>query len=219
MKALIKENAIFFSCFLLFLVLATIGLFSLEQGDLIFYFSENRTPFWDSFFRLFTTFGEGLFFLAAALVMLFYKYRYALLFPILGLTVMLVSYISKAIFAHPRPLAYFRELGMADQLTFVANVDVHTGATSFPSGHTMAGFVLYCFLALVLPFKRGVAVLCFLFALGVGLSRIYLVQHFLKDVYLGSIMGVIIAVTWFLIQEKWQKPWLDRKINITKTIA
>ena len=35
--------------------------------------------------------------------------------------------------------------------------------------------------------------LCFLLALIVGISRIYLFQHFLKDVFFGGILGILVA--------------------------
>ncbi|MBK8704891.1 MAG: phosphatase PAP2 family protein [Saprospiraceae bacterium] len=50
-------------------------------------------------------------------------------------------------------------------------------------------------------------------ALLVGFSRIYLIQHFLKDVYLGAIMGVAIAVIWYWLAPKILKsPRLEQSL-------
>lgn len=218
MKRLLLDNRLFFFAFGLFLLVATIGLLVMAQGDMVLYFSDNRAPFWDVFFSWGTRLGEGGVIAFFVLILLFYKYRYAIVLLLLSLTVMIVSFISKSIFAHPRPLAYFRALGMEDQLILVENIRVNTGATSFPSGHTMAGFALYCFLALVIPNKKIAALACFLMALTVGVSRVYLVQHFLKDIYLGSLLGVALAVLWFLWQQQWRKPWLDRSLMSEKRV-
>ena len=64
----------------------------------------------------------------------------------------------------------------------------------------MSAFALYAFIAFCLPNKKLVSLILFLFALLVGISRIYLVQHFLKDVYLGAIMGVMIGILLFWAQ-------------------
>ena len=61
----------------------------------------------------------------------------------------------------------------------------------------------------------------FTIALIVGISRVYLVQHFLKDVYLGAIMGVLIAMGWYYIQARfldregtwWNRRWEKVKIR------
>ncbi|HRF40255.1 MAG TPA: phosphatase PAP2 family protein, partial [Saprospiraceae bacterium] len=41
--------------------------------------------------------------------------------------------------------------------------------------------------------KRGWPLLLFAVALTVGVSRMYLVQHFWKDVYFGALIGVVLA--------------------------
>ncbi|MEO0341550.1 MAG: phosphatase PAP2 family protein, partial [Bacteroidota bacterium] len=134
----------------------------------------------------------------------------AITLPILAAIVTLVSSVAKKIFHQPRPLAYFRDLGEAEQLTFVEGVKVNQGFTSFPSGHTMAGFALFCFLALNLPFKKTAGFGLFCLAMIVGISRIYLVQHFLRDIYLGAILGVALAIGAYYFQGVLgKKAWLD----------
>lgn len=61
---------------------------------------------------------------------------------------------------------------------------------SFPSGHSEGAFSFFCFLSLVLPEKyRNLGFICFLLAIAVCYSRIYLAAHFFEDVYTGSIIG------------------------------
>lgn len=187
----------------------------MKKGDLVLFFSQNRSLIGDELFKSVTFLGDGIFFGFFALVFLFFKYRYAVVTALLGLTVMLVSFTAKSIFALDRPLPYFQKTGMADQLTFVAGVDVHTGATSFPSGHTMTAFALYALLAFFLREKKWIGLFLLTIAVGVGVSRVYLVQHFLQDVYLGSLIGLGLAILWYWIQKGWKKEWLDRNLCLS----
>jgi membrane-associated phospholipid phosphatase len=204
---LIRHNRYFFICFALFLLIGGVLLFTIDQGDAIRFFSDRRTTAGDAFFKYFTKVGEEWAYPFVLLMLVFLlkprNYRYFLYIPLLGGIVSLVSYFSKAYFRHPRPLLYFERNGMMEEITRVADVSLYGGLNSFPSGHTMSAFALYTFMALVIPDKKAGGLLLFLAALLVGLSRIYLVQHFLKDVYLGAFIGVLIAVglyffeTWF----------------------
>ena len=140
-------------------------------------------------------------FIAALVLLLFIKFRFALFLPVLGFLVSLTSFLTKRLFAHDRPYLYFRKNGVFDQINVVEGVTLNGGNNSFPSGHTMAAFALFAFLAFVLPVKRGVSALLFSFALLVGLSRIYLVQHFFKDVYLGASIGLFLAMVCYFLQQ------------------
>jgi membrane-associated phospholipid phosphatase len=212
LNKLYKLNRPFISTYSVFLLLSTLGLFWMEKGDLVLFFSEHRTPVGDTLLKGLTVLGDGAFFGIAALIFLFFKYRYAITTAALGLSVMLVSFVAKSVFALDRPLPYFQKTGMADQLTFVAGVDVHTGATSFPSGHTMTAFALYGLLAFLLTEKKWIGFFLSLLAIGAAISRVYLVQHFLQDIYLGSLMGFSLAVLWYSIQKAWSKEWLDHNL-------
>jgi undecaprenyl-diphosphatase len=72
---------------------------------------------------------------------------------------------------------------------------------SFPSGHTMNGFVFYVALALlawsVFGRRTGLIALTVaaLLALGIGVSRIYLGYHFFTDVVGGLLAGFV----WLLV--------------------
>lgn len=195
---LMKDNRYYFVFFALFLGIAGMMLFNIDQGDAIFFFNERRSALGDFFFRYFTKVGEEWAYpVVILLLILSFKprnYRYLIYVPLLGGIVSLVSYLTKSYFRHPRPLLYFERNGMLDQINQVAEVSLYGGLNSFPSGHTMSAFALYTFVAMTIPNKRLGGILLFLVAFLVGISRIYLVQHFLKDVFLGAIIGVIIGL-------------------------
>lgn len=198
--SLIHDNRLFFICFSLFAIAGAILLQVVPQGQEILFFSERRSPAGDWFFRWGTRLGEGPAFLAAALISLLFRRRRGALFVLLlGFVVMWVSYGTKTFFAHDRPYAWFLKLGQWSQIHPVDGVTIHAGATSFPSGHTMAAFALYSFLAFALPRKSVWPAVFFLLALIVGVSRIYLVLHFLKDVYAGALIGVFLALAVYML--------------------
>ena len=68
---------------------------------------------------------------------------------------------------------------------------------SLPSGHSTSAFTTFLCLALIIE-NKAMKFGLFMMALTVGFSRVYLSQHFLNDVYAGSLIGVI---TSFLIYQ------------------
>ncbi len=208
-----SENAFFLWGFLLFFTAGMLWLFNIQQGDEILYFSNRRSAFGDFFFKYFTRMGEGILFLFAFLAFLLIRYRTAIYIPLLGIAVMLLSALFKNWFAQPRPYKYFEELNRLDQLTFVEGAYVNKGLSSFPSGHTMAAFALYAFLAFVAPSKKGLALLLLLIAVLVGISRIYLVQHFLQDVLSGGFLGVLLAIFCYYLHQRYpSQTWADQSL-------
>ena len=209
----IRENPFFFSAFAVWLVLGGIWMATHAKGDDIFFWSGHRTAFGDFFFFHVTRLGEGLVFISLILLALFVKFRYSILLATLGLTVMGTSYLSKTFFAQVRPGAFLRQSGDLDRINLVEGVDLHFGPTSFPSGHSMAAFALFAALAFMCPAKRTPGLVFFLLALSVGISRVYLVQHFLPDVYAGSIIGLGLAFLFWQANRRFpmEKPaWYNK---------
>jgi membrane-associated phospholipid phosphatase len=215
-KRLLKENPVYFSAFLLYLLIGGVLLLQIESGDIIRFVNGRHTDWGDGLFRWGTKMGEEPAYLLLTLAFFFWRPRVAMLLPLTGIVVTIVSYLTKGFFAHPRPATYFLQQGVLDSIRSVEGVVMHTGLSSFPSGHTMSAFALYTLLALLLPWKRGWALLMFLLAFMVALSRMYLVQHFLKDVYLGAIIGVALAMIIYLIQLPLANDpgkWYNRKVT------
>lgn len=120
----------------------------------------------------------------------------------------------------PRPVTYFTNLyGSADMLPLLDGM-VMRQWHSFPSGHTATFFVFFTMACLLLTQQRTsptdagtsekarvmsliLPAACFCCALAGGYSRIYLSQHFLLDVCVGLVIGVLSATaTYVLLRRK-----------------
>ncbi|MCF8244366.1 MAG: phosphatase PAP2 family protein [Saprospiraceae bacterium] len=215
----VQENRFFFLLLSLFIFVGGVYLFQTNKVDAIFFFSENRSPFLNEAFKIVTHFGEGYAYIVIGLTALLIRFRYTLLVAITGITVMLVSFSLKAAFAFDRPMAFFTKQNLLDSLNLLDGVELHSGATSFPSGHTTSAFALYSLLVFLLPTKKSYAVGLFSLALLVGISRIYLVQHFWPDVYAGSILGVLLAMVIYAFQARFpisKTGWWDKSLGLGK---
>lgn len=213
MTEIIKKNKIFYLLFLLFSIVVTVILTQVSKGDVILFFAENRTPFWNQFFKITTQLGEEPAYAVIGVVFLFIRFRIALLFGLMGGVITFLSFGLKSLFSADRPFTFFDKLGTIGDIVQVEGVQLLVGPTSFPSGHTMSGFALYLLLALFLPAKKRYAIPCFLFALAVGLSRVYLVQHFLQDIFAGAFCGVLVGTLIYYLNQKIPyntKYWIDR---------
>jgi membrane-associated phospholipid phosphatase len=111
----------------------------------------------------------------------------------------LVAQIMKNLFSMPRPKQFFP----AGQYSYFIDGVTHIGFASFPSGHSTSVFALATLLAIFDTNKTG-NILYLLAAVAVGYSRIYLGQHFLGDVLVGSAIGMLTAVLiHWLFLSKW----------------
>ncbi|MGC8802879.1 MAG: phosphatase PAP2 family protein, partial [Bacteroidales bacterium] len=118
----------------------------------------------------------------------------------------------KHIFDLPRPVKYFEK--MAD-LHLVEGVKLLT-SHSFPSGHAASAFALCLSLAIILK-KCGWQVLMFLLALVIAYSRVYLSQHFMVDIWVGSAIGILVGAFYWYYESKLQWHWLDDSLLRRKT--
>jgi membrane-associated phospholipid phosphatase len=188
-----------------------------DYGHEIIALNSIRTEPLNTFFRGATRLGEYYAFVGLTLIALFFRFRYALLLAAAGLiTLPLVGYL-KDMVGSERPGWYFELTGQLDQVVFVPDTYMNTGYTSFPSGHTMAAFALYSLIALMTGRKIPIlGVLCAWTAILVGISRIFLVQHFMLDVLGGMAFGLLLSDFLWQFDRRflWRYRWLDKKISL-----
>jgi len=191
-------------------------LMNIEQGDVILFFSERRSPAGDFFFKYFTKVGEEYGYILVITIFMFVRFRYALLAFLAGIGALILSYFLKSYFQHLRPKVFFYQEGIFDQINTIEGVHLLTAPMSFPSGHTASGFALYGLVAFLVGKRWHWQITLFIVAFLVGFSRIYLVQHFLKDVYFGAAVGTFVAWLIYVINQRFpynNKRWIDRSFG------
>jgi membrane-associated phospholipid phosphatase len=85
------------------------------------------------------------------------------------------------------------------QLHFVEGMTIHT-QNSFPSGHSTGAFALFLFMTLAVPHKK-LGILFLALAIVAAFTRVYLLQHFFEDVFVGSVIAVTYTTLLFTLFE------------------
>lgn len=210
LKKMLKENRNFIYFYSLFFVFSLAYIIFFPREHFLLFLNSIHNPFLDAFFKYITFLGDGLFILIIIIPIAFIRIRFAILTIITYLVSGLFSQIIKHIVQSPRPLNF---LGNFENLHKVAGVDIYY-FNSFPSGHTATAFAFFFLLAIITK-NKNFSLLFFLFALFVGLSRIYLLQHFLVDVWAGSIIGVLTSLYFAILFERSQKINTSRWFNFS----
>lgn len=193
---------------LAYLVLFGIVMMATNHGDFVLWLSYRHFAIGDLFFKYWTNLGDGLLLAIVALYFLFTNlYRFYYILIAIALQTIFVHIFKQWLFAgEPRPKTFFAD--RLNDLNFVEGVNVR-GYDSFPSGHTATAFVL-AFVLISLCKNKVVNVVIFIAAVLVGISRVYIIQHFLRDIYFGSVFGILAALLAWMIM----RPYSDlQKLN------
>jgi membrane-associated phospholipid phosphatase len=151
-----------------------------------------------SLFSYLTHIGDGVFAVLIVLVLLFFSIRnamYVLLsFVIAAIT---TTVLKNFIYAdYYRPYFMFKYFAR-EQLNLVEGVEILSN-NSFPSGHATAAFSIF-FCLLFITKHHWIKLLFFFVACIAAFSRTYLSQHWLVDIYIGSLIGVCSAVLMYIL--------------------
>ena len=157
----------------------------------------NAGGFFYPFFKFISFLGEGGWFaiVCGVIALLFKSTRkvgFAVLIGLFFGTIMNNSII-KNLVSRPRP--YTANDTYFSWYEFVGAS--HTGKNSFPSGHsacTMAATIAW-----ILTSKKKYRFLGLVFAILMGLSRVFLIVHYTTDVIAGLIVGAVAGTIAFLI--------------------
>lgn len=213
---MLKQNKWFFIPYVIVLLAVVPVLLAVPKGDLHLLLNGFHNGFYDVFFRYLTLMGDGLVICSVGLVLLFFSLRNSLFIisAYLG-TGFLVQVLKRLVFPSVmRPVKFFQD---AATLHLVDGVKMLT-YRSFPSGHAASAFAFFLCVAMISK-NHSVKFLCFLLALLTAFSRVYLSQHFLVDIYAGSVIGVLGTIilyrTFFRSDQTWHQlniiSWMQRK--------
>lgn len=199
MKEIVKGNTILFVLLFLYIAAGLILLIVFPKGDFELLINSGHHPFWDTFFYYITYFGDGILLSVIILIAALRKVYYGFLVLVSFLiSTIIVQSLKRGVFdEYPRPSKFFDKLV---DLHVVEGLELHS-YHSFPSGHSSGAFSVFFMLALLIR-NKFLAILFFFMAFFTAISRVYLLQHFLIDIYVGGIMGAITAILIYYYVEK-----------------
>lgn len=211
MKEFLTENKWFSYPYLLLLLMCSYLLIAFTKAEIHIFINQFHSPVADVFFRYITNMGDGIFIPVYLLLLMMVRFRYAILLIIVFLVSgLIVQLLKRAVFDDVlRPTEYLKDIYT---LYLVPGVKQHC-CKSFPSGHTATAFsAMFCF---ALAFKSGfVKTASLILACLIAFSRVYLSQHFLVDIVVGSVIGVLVSVYADYFFKKVQNTWIDSNLLI-----
>jgi len=210
----LAQNRVFLGLSIIFVLSMLFISIFMEKGQLLVWLAGERSYTLNRIFLILTAFGEeGVFILMVILMVVFKSWLEGLYFAVSGLASLILSFVLKHLFRQPRPFRYLEELGRGSELGYIDQYDFHTALTSMPSGHTIGAFAFF-YLVAVFHRKPLWDLIAFLLAAGVGISRIYLGQHFAGDIAAGASIGVVIGIVCHNIMRRWlgNKKWASRSL-------
>lgn len=232
MKKLFQRNIVFIVLSLILLGVLGLALLYIPQGELHLLLCDRHTPARDIFYRYYTQVAEWFPYIVCVALLLFSRIGDGAFASAAMILSALTTQLFKNIINAPRPIKWF-ELNMPDvQLPLTPGVEVHSWF-SFPSGHTTSFFALAFVLCVIFTRSprnprnprslrsprtyRACSYLMqvglfFLAALG-GYSRIYLSQHFARDVFAGILVGVIVTAVCYAVFSRYEdKKWYNYRL-------
>jgi membrane-associated phospholipid phosphatase len=194
MKAFFKNNFIFISIYIL--MLFKVGDLLLKNGKVQIHRSINSTvgnQFFDQFFKFVTHLGDGLFAILIAVITLFFNVKKSLyiLFSYIFAS-LTTSIIKNYIYIDTCRPSFAFEFFVREPLKLVEGVEMNI-FNSFPSGHSTSAFAVFISL-MFLSNNFFMKLLWFLIAFMAAYSRTYLSQHWLVDIYFGSLIGFSFSI-------------------------
>lgn len=202
----LNQNRLFFGVFLVVFILSLLKLNFQAHGEALVWINKFARPDLDVFFQWITFIGDGGVIVAAILLLFLFvrmKYGLALLFSFM--TSGLFTQLIKRTIESPRPkrfFANFMEFNLIEGYAYVSNL-------SFPSGHTSTVFAMCTLLALYSK-NNLVKFALLITAILVGVSRMYLLQHFLLDVTVGALIGIFFGALSYQVFEKYSKDIFEK---------
>jgi membrane-associated phospholipid phosphatase len=187
-KSVFRQNAVPFSLYLLFWLIISISLSLYTKDYIHLKINKLHFKFADIFFKYFTHSADGIF-AALVIIAVLFKNKYQGLFLAVSniLAGATTQILKKAVFAESlRPVMLLKNLYLIEGVSM-------NKYHSFPSGHATVAFALFTGILLLTPNKKW-KIFFALCAIAGAFSRVYLSQHFITDIFAGSIIGFAFSV-------------------------
>ncbi|MFY0643136.1 MAG: phosphatase PAP2 family protein [Bacteroidia bacterium] len=209
MSELLRKYRLYFFIVFTFVLVGFVVMLIWPKGEAILRLNGVDSRGLDFFFSNITKMGEWIGGLIVGLILLLTKkVKYVLTFIIaIGISSGSAKLLKTQVFpSNNRPAMEYNE-----ELRSVNGIELHHNY-SFPSGHTTAAFCMFGILALSMggvEWQIGLSGLACL----VGISRMYLGQHYLMDVIAGAVLGSFVAlmVYWSLLST-WKGDFVNKRL-------
>ncbi|MCU0419777.1 MAG: phosphatase PAP2 family protein [Cyclobacteriaceae bacterium] len=182
------------------------------KGSEVYWLNGLHHPWLDTVMKIVTWWGEGLFLIPLLIASPFFSWRATALVAGSWLGHGLVCVVVKRLLfpGMSRPIAVLD----ASLLHVAEGVKVHAHY-SFPSGHTATAFCIAT-VVILLARRQWIGVTLTWLALGVALSRIYLLQHFLVDVAAGAVIGAVVPMVVWLLLNHHPRAWMEQQLRLPR---
>jgi membrane-associated phospholipid phosphatase len=191
-----------------FIVVFAAFLFLYGKKDSFIIINGFYNPSLDHFFQYVTYLGDGLIYIPIVVYCLFLNRRF--LVPVLAAIVIctvLTHFLKRVVFPDElRPVSLEVEKVIIHKIEGVPLHRQH----SFPSGHTSTAFTMALLLASIMKRKIWAYILPMI-AFLVGYSRVYLAQHFVTDVTVGMLVGIVSAYLALLVYDAYSRRLAQKK--------
>ncbi|MBC7384377.1 MAG: phosphatase PAP2 family protein [Bacteroidia bacterium] len=187
-----KNGAFFFPYAFIIIVLAFVQI-RMRQIDISIEINSLHNDVLDQVCKYATYLGDGFFSVLGAIIVFRFNPKLAVC--------LLISYLLSAGIAqalkhtlfseYMRPIALIGDTQLK-RIHLVDGVDINY-KNSFPSGHATSAFAFFTVLAMFAKSNLN-KIIYLLLGCFTAFTRIYLLQHFLIDVFTGAIIGSLIAL-------------------------
>ena len=199
MKIFLKNNFIVLSLYLIALATALFFICTYEKTAIHIYLNQFvGNNLLNQFFYYITYLGDGIVAPFILLLILIYNIRLGICATVSFLTATLIAQLLKNFFFDDvnRPWFVFQWENHFP-IKYVDGVEKYIHH-SFPSGHATQAFGI--FMCLVFFTKNQLLkFIFFAIAMATSFSRVYLSQHWLEDITVGSIIGAAFSLAYYFI--------------------
>ncbi|HUZ60170.1 MAG TPA: phosphatase PAP2 family protein [Hanamia sp.] len=209
LKSIYKQNRFFFYGYFLLALIAIYILIFYSKANGFYLMNPIHSRFLNEIFIPFTYLGHGLFLIPLCIILFLFKKKFLslMIFSSYALSGIIVQ-VLKYFILEARP-AYFLE--KTNYPYFIDHVTLHN-FHSFPSGHATSAFALAAILSFSLR-NKDYSLFFLIMAALVGYSRLYLGQHFIDDVFVGSFIGMLSSIFCWIYLENYFKKILKLKVS------
>jgi membrane-associated phospholipid phosphatase len=210
MRQAILENKLFYVPYLFVLMVCGFFLVQFTKAETHIWLNSYNSSFFDIFFKYLTNLGDGISLPVLLLIAVWARFRDGVyLVVVFLLSGFFVQVLKRFVFPDmDRPTKF---LGENVHLHLVDGVKQHC-CHSFPSGHAATAFGFFLCFAMISK-RNWIKGSMFVLACLVAYSRVYLSQHFLIDIFVGSLIGTIVATTCYSWIYTLNGAWMDTNLK------